>query len=69
MPACISCNLSKSTYSLEQWRKILANYIKVIERNTPTYRIAKRYGQVIETNKPIVFHFEEIEFKKDDNQF
>ncbi|NWO10180.1 HNH endonuclease [Chromohalobacter salexigens] len=61
MPACAPCNISKSTYSLEQWRKVLVGYVGALHRNAPTYRMAKKHGLIEETIRPVVFYFETLE--------
>lgn len=60
MPACAPCNLSKATYTLEQWRDVLAGYVGALERNAPTYRMAKKHGLIKETDIRVEFHFEKL---------
>lgn len=59
-PCCASCNSSKSCMDLEKWRIQLQRKVKVIENESSAYRIAKRFGSVIENNEPIMFHFEKF---------
>lgn len=58
MPACAPCNLSKHSMTLESWRGWLAGHVKSLNAYHPIYRLAKSYGLVIETGKPITFYFE-----------
>lgn len=58
MPSCVSCNRDKNTYQLETWRSMLYNKVNVLNRDFTPYKIAKRYGLVVETDKEIVFYFE-----------
>lgn len=58
MPACARCNISKSSMSLEVWRSWLAGHVGSLNRNQPTYRIAKAFGLIEETGASVVFHFE-----------
>ncbi|MFJ7313481.1 HNH endonuclease [Pseudomonas sp. NPDC098747] len=58
MPACIPCNLSKSSYTLEGWRAWIAGHVNSLNSYHPIYRLAKAYGLIVETDKPVVFHFE-----------
>lgn len=57
-PSCAPCNFSKSSMDLEVWRTQLSKKLDRIERDSSTYRLAKRFGMVIENRQPIVFHFE-----------
>jgi len=57
-PSCSRCNKWKSTYSLEQFRKVVQTSIDRLERDTPNFRLAKDYGLLTIENKPIVFYFE-----------
>lgn len=58
MPACASCNINKHSGSLEEFRRMIAGFMKHLNEINTQYKIAKRYGLVTETIKPIVFYFE-----------
>jgi hypothetical protein len=60
MPSCAPCNISKATFSIDQWRLIIAGHVAVLDRNQPTYRLAKKYGLIAETQKPVEFYFERL---------
>ncbi|HHM9672843.1 TPA: HNH endonuclease, partial [Pseudomonas aeruginosa] len=60
MPACAPCNISKGRQTLEGWRQWLAGHINSLNSYTPIYRIAKAYGLIVETGRPVVFHFESV---------
>nr|WP_289099992.1 HNH endonuclease signature motif containing protein [uncultured Halomonas sp.] len=60
MPACAPCNLSKATYTLEQWRDVLAGYVGALNRNAPTYRMAKKHGLIVESHITVEFYFEKL---------
>lgn len=60
MPACAPCNVSKGRQTLEGWRQLLAGHINSLNSYTPIFRIAKAYGLIVETGKPVVFHFETV---------
>ena len=60
MPACQSCNINKHSMSLEEFRNLISGFIKHLNEINTQYKIAKRYGLVNETIKPIVFHFERV---------
>jgi 5-methylcytosine-specific restriction endonuclease McrA len=57
-PSCRACNIHKGVYPLEDWRRELERLQSILHRNYPTYRHAVRFSQIVETPKPIVFHFE-----------
>ena len=59
MPSCPSCNINKHSMSLEDFRNLITGFIISLNRDSTQYKIAKRYGLVIEVQKPeVVFHFE-----------
>ena len=57
-PSCVSCNSSKSTYSIEQWRSELELKTKRLIRDIPSFRILRRFGIIEIVEKKIVFYFE-----------
>lgn len=59
-PSCASCNINKHSESLEEFRKSIAGYMKHLNEISTQYKIAKRYGLVVETDKPVKFYFESI---------
>jgi 5-methylcytosine-specific restriction endonuclease McrA len=61
MPSCPSCNINKHSLSLENFRKLIENFIVSLNKNSTQYKIAKRYGLIIETKIEVVFYFEEYE--------
>lgn len=62
-PACRVCNKWKSSHDLELFRRELGEQVKRLNSYSSNYRMAKKYDQVEETNKPITFYFETL--KKD----
>lgn len=57
-PSCPSCNINKHSMSLEEFRESISKYINSLNQYSTQYKIAKRYGLVQETAKPVVFYFE-----------
>lgn len=57
-PACASCNINKHSMSLEHFRSLIAGFMKHLNEINTQYKIAKRYGLVIEQDKPVIFYFE-----------
>lgn len=61
MPACPPCNNHKHNHNLETWRHELGRAREILRKNYSTYRIAVRFGFVIEaTDEPVTFYFERI---------
>lgn len=47
---------------LEDFRLLVAGFMKHLNERNTQYKIAKRFGLVVEQEKPVVFYFEQ--FKK-----
>lgn len=58
-PACRYCNNYKLFYPLEYFRKMIANQIELLRRNSMNFRTAERYGLVTPMPREIVFYFEQ----------
>lgn len=58
LPACRSCNHYKDTFTVEQFRANIAEIPRVLVRDSASYRTAKRYGIIKESNEGIIFYFE-----------
>lgn len=59
VPSCASCNIMKSQMSIEDFRSCISQFVESLNLYTNQYKFAKRYGLVVETNKPVKFWFEE----------
>ena len=59
-PACVACNIHKSSFSLEFFREILSKKLEQLEEYSKDYRFAIKFGLIKPTPKPIVFYFEKI---------
>jgi 5-methylcytosine-specific restriction endonuclease McrA len=59
-PACASCNINKHSASLEDFRRLIGGFIPSLNKYSTQYKLAKRYGLVVETDKPVVFYFETL---------
>ena len=64
MPACASCNINKHAMKLEQYRQLVEGFMKHLNERNTQYKIAKRFGLVVEQVKPVIFYFEQIEMEK-----
>lgn len=60
MPACCSCNNYKNTFTLDDFRKQIGLLVERLNTRFTQYKIAKRYGLVLEDVKPVIFYFETI---------
>lgn len=60
MPACGPCNISKGGHTLEGWRDLLARSAEIVAREKSIFRAGVRFGVISVTQKPVVFHFEEV---------
>lgn len=64
-PSCAPCNINKSNHeSLDNWRKVLEGKVNELNRDSSTYRHAKRFGLIKETGQKVVFHFERVAKKE-----
>ena len=57
-PACIPCNLNKSSLPLEAWREQIKRYEQSLVKFHNIFNHAHRFGLVEFTDKPVVFFFE-----------
>lgn len=60
--SCPQCNILKSCQSVEMFRETIKDRLIQLERQ-PSYRTAKRYEMIQETNIKIVFYFEKLSKK------
>lgn len=57
LPSCRMCNFYKSTMTIEQFRDRLQTVHDRLEK-TFIYRLAKKYGLIVEKHEKITFLFE-----------
>lgn len=60
-PSCAPCNLLKTTYSLEMFRKQVSLQVERGRRSSVNFRTAECFGLISVVNKPVVFWFEQYE--------
>ena len=60
MPSCASCNIEKSSLPLNVFRGNIKRFINSLNQYHNQYKFAKRYGLVTETNSEVVFYFETL---------
>ncbi len=57
-PACIPCNMNKSSLPLDYWRRQIESRLAALNERSTDYKTAKRFGFIEEVVQPVVFHFE-----------
>jgi 5-methylcytosine-specific restriction endonuclease McrA len=57
-PSCSSCNISKSTFTIEDWRIDLNEKPKRLRKTQSSFRLMEKFGKIKEIKTPIVFYFE-----------
>lgn len=57
-PACASCNINKHNGTIEEFRNLISGFRKHLNEINTQYKVSKRYGLIIEVDKPVVFYFE-----------
>ena len=62
-PACRVCNKWKSSHDLEFFRHEMEMQVKRLNEYSAPYRMAKRYGQIEETERKVKFYFETLREK------
>ena len=60
-PACRSCNTSKATYTVEEFRERLIIDVDRMRRDSAKFRILERFGIVKQMKSQIRFYFEREE--------
>ncbi len=59
-PCCQSCNSSKSSLSLDEWRENISSKVDRLLRTESSFQIALKFKQIKPTNKPVIFYFEKL---------
>lgn len=60
VPACAPCNLFKSVFTVEQFRKEIELQVDRGMKASVNFRTSKRFGLIKITEEPVVFWFEQI---------
>lgn len=58
VPSCASCNITKHSMSLEQFRQSIQQFVNSLNLYHNQYKIAKKFGLVVETDLKVEFWFE-----------
>lgn len=59
-PSCPSCNIQKNSYTLEQFRENIKQFVNSLNQYSTQYKFAKKYGLVSENDIEVKFHFETV---------
>lgn len=59
-PSCASCNIQKSSLTMEQFRAQIKQFINSLNQYSTQYKFAKRYGLICETEIEVKFYFEKL---------
>ena len=59
-PSCPSCNIQKNSYTLEQFRKNIKQFVRSLNQYSTQYKFAKKYGLISETDIEVKFYFETL---------
>jgi len=59
-PSCPSCNINKSTFSIDEWRKELHSKIQILRRDTNNFKLVERFGLVTVNDIKVKFYFEQF---------
>jgi 5-methylcytosine-specific restriction endonuclease McrA len=63
-PSCPPCNLDKGQQSIESYREWIKTHLGSLHRKS-IYKSVLRHGLIVETDAPVVFHFERVTATKD----
>lgn len=59
-PACASCNIQKNSFTLEQFRENIKQFVNSLNKYSTQYKFAKKYGLVEEKDIEVKFYFEKL---------
>jgi 5-methylcytosine-specific restriction endonuclease McrA len=57
-PACASCNIQKNSFTIEQFRENIKNFVNSLNKYSNQYKFVKKYGLVTENYTEVKFYFE-----------
>lgn len=63
-PSCASCNINKSTFSIEQWRHELKRKIQILRRDSTNFNLIERFELISINEIDVVFYFEKLQHGK-----
>ena len=60
-PSCASCNISKSTFTIEKWREQIKLKVERIRKESTNFRLLERFNIIEVKDIDVKFYFEERE--------
>lgn len=57
-PSCPSCNIQKNSFTIEQFRENIKNFISSLNKYSTQYKFAKKYNLVKENDIEVKFYYE-----------
>ena len=60
-PSCASCNIQKNSFTIEQFRENIKQFVHSLNQYSTQYKFAKRYGLISENDIKIEFYFEKVQ--------
>lgn len=57
-PSCASCNIQKNSFTIEQFRYNIKQFVISLNKYSTQYKFAKKYGLVSENDIEVKFYFE-----------
>ena len=58
-PSCVSCNLHKGGWDLDDWRENIERAAEICSSQT-MFKTAMRVGKLLVSSEPVVFYFERV---------
>lgn len=58
VPSCPSCNMMKNSFTLEQFRENIQNFVRSLNNYNVQYKFARKFGLIIQTDEKVEFYFE-----------
>lgn len=58
LPACVGCNKAKGALTVDRFRERIEKWLRYLEKDSITYRNARRFGLIEEKPRKIVFYYE-----------
>jgi 5-methylcytosine-specific restriction endonuclease McrA len=59
-PSCASCNIQKNSYTLEEFRTNIKQFVNSLNLYSTQYKLAKKYGLISENDIEVKFYFETL---------
>ena len=59
-PSCATCNISKSTFTVEKWRLEIKLKVGRVRSSNSNIRLLESFGILKYTNKEVKFYFEKF---------